>query len=349
MKNKSVEAIIVIISLAICAAALSAVHYKLSYKEEEQVEEKPWTVVRCVLDMSEVQRKNARLITGYSYYLLESFLKSQGYTPEIRLKNCGTTPLDSLRSGCIEILCIPAGREAEYHGLTVSSPVDDNCRWVMNPDDASKMAAAEKWIAGYNNSPRRDSINRRFMTVRRTKEFISPYDSLIKVSAKRNHLDWRLLAAVLYHESRFHIEAVSKAGALGLSQLIPSTASKYGAEDALNPEYNIEGGAKYLRYLIGLYSMLGGQEKLNFALAAYNGGPGSVLEYKGYADSIGLDRDSWADVQEAILTMYADTLVAPDDSSCTKPPVQTHWLETANYVSSVMSAYVMFRNMYPAE
>lgn len=349
MKSKSAEAIIVIISLTICAAALSAVHYQLSHKEEVQVEEKPWTIVRCVLDMSDVQKKDARLITGYSYFLLESFLKSQGWTPEIRLKSRGTAPLDSLRSGSLEILCIPAGREAEFHGLTVSSPVDDNCRWVMNPDDASKMAAAEEWIARYNNSPKRDSINRRFLNVRRTKEYISPYDSLLKASAKRNHLDWRLLAAVIYHESRFHIEAVSKAGALGLSQLIPSTASKYGAEDALNPEYNIEGGAKYLRYLIGLYSRMEGQEKLNFALAAYNGGPGSILEYKGFADSIGLDRNSWADVQEAILTMYADTLDSPDDSTGTKPPVQTHWLETANYVSSVMSVYIMYRNNYPAQ
>lgn len=349
MKETARKAILTIVSLTICAVALSAAHYIMNQESDEPVPENRWTVVRCVLDMSEAQEGKSQLITGYSYCLLESFLKSQGYTPEISLRNHDSSPLDSLRNGSLEILCVPAGCECNFHGLIASKPVDDNCRWIMNLKDKDKMAAADDWIREYNGSAKRDSLNRRFMSVRRTKEFISPYDSLIKASAARNNLDWRLLAAVIHHESRFHIEAISRAGALGLSQLIPSTASRYGAEDALNPEFNIEGGAKYLRHLLGIYSRLGGQEKINFALAAYNGGPGNVNSCKDYADSIGLDRDSWADVQSAILAMCADSLNTVGDSTCIKAPAKVNWMETANYVSSVMSTYYMFRNMYPAE
>jgi hypothetical protein len=83
-----------------------------------------------------------------------------------------------------------------------------------------------------------------------------------------------LIHSVIKVESNYNPNAVSREGAQGLMQLIPSTARRFGVVDAFNPVDNIQGGARYLKYLLGLY---GGNYGL--ALAAYNAGEGAVAKY----------------------------------------------------------------------
>jgi soluble lytic murein transglycosylase-like protein len=83
-----------------------------------------------------------------------------------------------------------------------------------------------------------------------------------------------LIHSVIQVESGYNPYAVSPKGALGLMQLIPSTARRFGVADAFDPSENIQGGAKYLKYLLGLYR---GDPVL--ALAAYNAGEGAVARY----------------------------------------------------------------------
>ncbi len=85
----------------------------------------------------------------------------------------------------------------------------------------------------------------------------------------------RLLEAVAYVESRFNQQAVSKAGAVGVMQLMPGTAAELGV-DPHNPEGNIRGGAGYLRRMVTLFG-----NNLELALAAYNAGPAAVQRYGG--------------------------------------------------------------------
>ena len=86
----------------------------------------------------------------------------------------------------------------------------------------------------------------------------------------------QLIHSVIKVESNYNAHAISNKGALGLMQLIPATARRFGVNDAFNPVQNIEGGAKYLRYLLDLYD---GDYRL--ALAAYNAGEGAVARYGG--------------------------------------------------------------------
>lgn len=91
--------------------------------------------------------------------------------------------------------------------------------------------------------------------------------------AKQHRLDPALLHAVISAESSFIPEAVSEAGAMGMMQLMPSTAQRFGVDDPFDPEANIDGGARYLRHLLDRFA------DLNLALAAYNAGEAAVQSY----------------------------------------------------------------------
>ncbi len=101
-------------------------------------------------------------------------------------------------------------------------------------------------------------------------------DNLISKYADRNGLDEDFVKAVINQESGFNPNATSKCGAMGLMQLMPSTAQGLGVTNAYDAEQNIEGGTKYLK---GLMDRFGNNKSL--ALAAYNAGPNAVKKYGG--------------------------------------------------------------------
>jgi soluble lytic murein transglycosylase-like protein len=102
------------------------------------------------------------------------------------------------------------------------------------------------------------------------------YDPLIEQAAARNGLDPAVLHGLIQQESGFDPSATSSAGASGLTQLMPGTASSMGVANPLNPAESIEGGARYLGQLMTQFA--GNTED---ALAAYNAGPGAVQQYGG--------------------------------------------------------------------
>ena len=100
---------------------------------------------------------------------------------------------------------------------------------------------------------------------------ISPYDELIKKECVRLGWDWRLLAAVIYQESRFINNDESWAGARGLMQLMPATAQRFAVVNPFNIEQNIRAGVEYLAFLSRIF-----KGDLRLVLAAYAAGEGRV-------------------------------------------------------------------------
>ena len=100
------------------------------------------------------------------------------------------------------------------------------------------------------------------------------YVPMIKRVAKKAKLSPELLHAVVQAESAYNPKAKSSAGAMGLMQLMPGTASRYGVANAWDPSQNLEGGARYLRDLLDMF-----KNNLRLALAAYNAGENAVIKY----------------------------------------------------------------------
>lgn len=137
-------------------------------------------------------------------------------------------------------------------GTTILSK---NAKTFKNVLDGVKAAGtAEKTVSGTTNT----------------------LDSIFKKAASTYGIPEKILKAVAKTESDFQVTAVSKAGAMGIMQLMPATAKELGVSDPFNPEQNIMGGAKLLASNLKEF---GGDLKL--ALAAYNAGSGAVRKYDG--------------------------------------------------------------------
>jgi soluble lytic murein transglycosylase-like protein len=99
---------------------------------------------------------------------------------------------------------------------------------------------------------------------------------MLTKAGKEHNLDVDLLASLVDAESGGNARAVSRAGAQGLMQLMPSTAAGLGVEDSFKPDQNVRGGSAYLDVLLTRY-----HDNLALALAAYNAGPAAVDRYRG--------------------------------------------------------------------
>ena len=154
-------------------------------------------------------------------------------------------------------------------------------------------------------------------------EPLSSYDDLIREMADSTGWgDWRLLASVVYHESRFHNEARSHRGAVGLMQI---RSERYTEEMLLDPRTNLRVGARYLKRLENMFPAASPVEAVKFALAAYNLGEGKVLQLVKATEAAGEDASRWDEVAKRL-------------------PEGHH---TVRYVENVLDTYAVYAKRYP--
>lgn len=191
--------------------------------------------------------------------------------------------------------------------------------WAMRKNSPQLKKAVDDWMAELraNNNPtyyviyNRYFKNKRDYKKRRKSEHflletgtISAFDTLFK-RYETPLFPWTLLAAQAYQESRFETDKKSRFGAMGLMQLLPTTAEQMGVYDLHVPEKSVQAGTRYLKYLhTNHWAHLPDSEAVKFTLASYNAGPGHVFDAQRIAKKLGFDPDRWDNnVEEAILKL----------------------------------------------
>ena len=190
--------------------------------------------------------------------------------------------------------------------------------WAVRRDNPALLAALNQYVQEekgglfFNMMKKRYFKNRR--TIAKAKDSLrvdlsgrlSPYDELIKKYARQYGQDWRLITAQMYQESQFDPQATSWVGARGLMQIMPDTGRDLGFTNLYDPEENIHAGVKYMSQLVNRFdSNIPIEERMRFALAAYNVGYGHVLEARRLAREKGWNPDQWFGHVEQAMRLLA--------------------------------------------
>lgn len=134
------------------------------------------------------------------------------------------------------------------------------------------------------------------------------YEKMIRDASKKHRFDWRLVAALIYQESKFLPDAVNFSGVEGLLQMTEEAAGEVGIEDRLDPRQSIYGGTRYLRNIHDSFQDTQEPDRTLMALAAYNVGIGHVLDAQQLAKTKGMDPSKWTSIEKTLpllrLTKY---------------------------------------------
>jgi len=234
--------------------------------------------------------------------------------------------------------------------------------WAVNQKAQLLLDSLNNWLtdikgsATYNiimrnyfedRSITRRQIERNYETIKGGS--ISPYDDLIRDYATKVDWNWKLLAALINQESRFDPNTQSWAGAIGLMQVMPSTAAEFGisAQQLFDPPQNLQAGTQQLRWLKDQWETVitDSAEILKFTLASYNAGYGHVSDARRLAKAFGMQDDVWDDNVEQMLLNKS------------KPKYYTHEVvkygycrgsEPVGYVQSIFGFFELYKAFNPA-
>ena len=226
--------------------------------------------------------------------------------------------------------------------------------WAIRLNAPTLLETINQWLTKIKKGPTFMVIYNRYFKSPRTSLMrmnsdysslggnkLSQYDVLIKQGAEKLAWDWRLLASIVYQESRFKMSDESWAGAQGLMQLMPETAKRFGAKDVFDPKENIKAGVNYLRYLDKYWTkrIENPDERMKFILASYNAGLAHILDSRKLAEKYGKNSQVWEDVEFFLLKksdpkFYKDPLSKAGYCKCEEP---------VNYVKDVLARYEEYK------
>lgn len=244
-----------------------------------------------------------------------------------------------------------------YPNLDVSTIISlpQQIAWSTRTNSPKLLDAVNKWIIKIKKEPTFMVIYNRYFKSPRTSLLritsdysslggnkISRYDDLLKAGAKKLGWDWRLLAAIVYQESKFINKDESWAGARGLMQLMPETAEQFGASNPDDPKQNIKAGVNYLRYLDRYWGkeVTNESERLKFILASYNVGLTHIIDARKLALKHGKSPVIWDDnveyylLKKAESKYFRDPVVVAGYCKCEEP---------VNYVKNVLERFEEYK------
>jgi membrane-bound lytic murein transglycosylase F len=245
-----------------------------------------------------------------------------------------------------------------YPDIDVSTPISfpQSIAWAVRKEAYGLLDTINYWLNGYKlkresvlvfnkyfkNTGRRISARGGVLLIAEGK--ISPFDEIIRQYSQKIKWDWRLLASLIYQESRFYSDTIASSGAFGLMQMMPNTATKYDIDSLSTPESQISAGVDYIALLDNQFAEKGVDtvERVKFVLAAYNAGIAHVFDAQRLAAKYKKNPLVWEDNVDFYLLnksrpqFYNDTVVKY--GYCRGD-------EAYNFVIDVMDRFEHYKNM----
>ncbi|MEA1874101.1 MAG: transporter substrate-binding domain-containing protein [Bacteroidota bacterium] len=247
-----------------------------------------------------------------------------------------------------------------FKNIDISIPVSfpQNLAWAVRKESNALKDSINTWLIEYKETAEYKYLyHKYFKSSRATTTMssvfysgkdgrISEYDAVIQDAADIIGWDWRLLASLIFQESRFNPNAVSWAGAFGIMQFMPSTAASMGVNQNSSINEQILAGARYINYLDKLVpeSVTSHQDRVKFILAGYNVGFGHVQDAIRLAEKYNHNPNVWdRNVEDFLLhksnpKFYEDEVVR--NGYCTG-------YQPVNYVNEIVERYEHYRNVIP--
>ena len=232
----------------------------------------------------------------------------------------GNTPLQDVASGEVGYAVVDGRAYAYAHHLypdvrvAFSLPQKRPIQWVVRPDAPDLLHAVNHYFRTLRATGQltalmqHESGNTGNFPYERSRLFqiylvqrLPLYRKWFEAAAERYHLEWRLLAAIGFQESRWNPAAISTTGAAGVMMLTSDTAQAMGIEDRADAKANIFAGARYFKQVLEMIPKhIPEPDRTWFAIASYNVGFGHVEDARVLAQRMGKNPDSWAAVRRVL-------------------------------------------------
>ncbi|MBR3030536.1 MAG: transglycosylase SLT domain-containing protein [Bacteroidales bacterium] len=328
--------------VAVILLAVIYVLLQLRHKEQDApgMADRPDDEVRCCIAITSSISSLSSRDVGFSYELLNYYADDNAKDISFaRFRD--TSVWDSLARGDIDLIVFDYDDDStsvKEHGedVLLTVPLRGQICAAVGRDNAPLLNSFNFWLNTFKSSRTYSLMSQRFFRsyqvesiAGRNSGSLSPYDDIIKRYSNFSGLDWVLVSALAYQESRYYMGTQSGT-AHGLMQIKPSTASHYGVSDVYDPELNIKAGTLHLQYLMRLYRDEG-MDSLNvikFALAAYNAGEGRIEQCRDHAAEAGYNRNDWDQV--ALSLSSHPTFVGE---------------QTINYVDDILYRYQQYKEL----
>jgi membrane-bound lytic murein transglycosylase F len=322
---------------------------------------------RLIRDQSGLVNKTVYLQSGYSYngQLLTMAGESGDsisiskvpYDSEQLIKHVAEGIIDF--SVCDENVALVNAKY--YPDIDVSTPLSlpRGIAWgVRKGNSDTLLYELNRWITAYKKTGTYALLYAKYFKNSRSSIIVksdfyalntgkvSQYDDMIRRFSVKIDWDWRLLASLICQESHFDPDVESGAGAYGLMQIMPETGENFGIDITSSPENNMKAGIQYIKWLHTIFDpkIPDEKERINFILAAYNAGPGHVLDAMKLAEKNGMDPLIWNGSVAVWLQKKSEPKYFRDKV------VKNGYFrgtESVSFVSEVLDRYEHYKNIIP--
>lgn len=244
-----------------------------------------------------------------------------------------------------------------YKNIDVQTPVsfDQNLAWAVKKGNEELLNDINEWLVQFKKTKKYHVLYHKYFkssyvqNLRKSDYYtfntgkMSQFDKYMREFSDEIGWDWRLLASMIYQESRFKPDVKSWAGAFGLMQFMPGTGKRFGVDSLSSPGEQIHAGVQFIKWLNKRFEDIEDEEeRIKFILASYNAGLGHVLDAQRLAEKNGKNPQVWDDHVDYYL------LSKSKPEYYTAPEVRHGYCrgsEPYYYVKEIMERYNHYQNL----